>query len=91
MVCQKCPAKITLLRVDANVRRAIRIRLQFVYEEESRKHKWWEENIKPKMKATRAAQVERKFKQTLQALRITLWLLTPSMERTDDFPGFWKN
>lgn len=91
MTCQKCPAKLPLLKINKRVKRAIAVRLSHVLEEEMRGYQFWNDRIKGTMKATRAAQVERKMKQRIQALRIVIWMLTPPLERQSDFPGFWKN
>ena len=79
------------MRIDGNLKKALAIRLKFILEEEQHGYDRWVEHIKPKMKKTLADQVERKLKQRIQALKITVWILTPSIERETDFPGYWKN
>jgi hypothetical protein len=91
MICKNCPAKISILRLDGNLKKALAIRLQFILTHEKNGYDHWLEHIKPRLTATRASQVDRMLKQRLQALKIVIWMLTPSMEREDDFPGFWKN
>jgi len=89
--CRKCPAKIPLMRIDGNTKRALAIRLKFILDEEEKGYAKWLERIKPTLKKTRAEQVERKIKQRIQSLKVTIWILTPPMDRETDFPGYWKN
>jgi len=91
MVCHACPAKIPLMKINNGVKKAIAFRLQFILDEEQRLYQHWQDHIKQRMKPTRSGQVERAFKQRIQALRIVVWMLTPVMERKEDFPGYWKN
>lgn len=90
-VCRKCPAKLSLLKINKGVKRAIMIRLNFILEEEIKSFESWKTRIRPKQKATLASTIDRRYRQRIQALRIVIWMLTPTMERNDDFPGYWKN
>lgn len=90
-ICHRCPAKIPLLKIDKNVKRALCLRLQTILVDEERQYAYWLEHIRPKIKESRARLLDRKMRQQLQALRIVIWMLTPNMERKEDFPGFWKN
>lgn len=69
-------------------RRAIRVRLEPMLEDEERQYKRWQEEIKPKMNLTRQKQVEREFKKRIQGLKIVIHLLTPYWERVSDVPTF---
>jgi hypothetical protein len=91
IVCRKCPAKIPLLKLDGNVRKALALRLKIMLDVEQVNYARWQEAIKPRLTATRSSQMERMLKQRIQALKVVIWMLTPSMDREDDFPGFWKN
>jgi uncharacterized protein len=79
------------MKINNGVKKAIAFRLQFILDEEQRLYQHWQDHIKQRMKPTRSGQVERAFKQRIQALRIVVWMLTPVMERKEDFPGYWKN
>jgi hypothetical protein len=91
MICQKCPAKIPLMRIDGNTKKALALRLKFILEQEQNAYSFWKEHVKPKMKPSKASIVERYFRQKIQSLKIVIWILTPSTERHDDFPGYWRN
>lgn len=90
MICRKCPANIPILRIDGNTKKAIAIRLKIFLEEEQKGYDHWLRIVKPRLKKTLADQLERKQKQRIQALKIVIWLLTPPMERDNEFPGFWS-
>jgi hypothetical protein len=79
------------MKIDRNVKRALTIRLQAILDHEVAGYNSWKERIAPKMKPTLASTIDRSHRQRIQALRIVIWMLTPTMERNDDFPGFWKN
>lgn len=89
MICRKCPARISILRIDGNTKKALAIRLKFILEEEEKGYDFWIRVVKPKLKKTLADQLERKQKQRIQALKITIWILTPPADRDHEFPGFW--
>lgn len=91
MICRHCPAKISFVKINKGVKRALKVRLEFILADMIRNYTFWDENARRHLKATRQAQVERKMKQQIQALKIVIWMLTPSNERMEDFPGFWKN
>jgi hypothetical protein len=90
MICRKCPARINLLRLDGNTKKALAIRLKCILEQEEQGYDHWLRIVKPKLKKTLADQLERKQKQKIQALKIVIWILTPPMERDNEFPGFWS-
>lgn len=70
------------------VRRAIRVRLIVILENEEQMYTKWKENIKPTMNRTRQKQIEREYKKRMQAAKIVIHWLTPFYERTEDVPTF---
>ena len=70
------------------VRRAIRVRLIAILDNEEAVYKRWEEMVKPKLNTPRQKQIEREFKKRLQAAKIVINWLTPFHERTEDVPTF---
>ena len=70
------------------VKRAVRVRLQVILENEESSYERWKEWVKPKLNSTRQMQVEREFKKRIQAYKITVHSLTPFGERTEDIPTF---
>jgi hypothetical protein len=89
-ICRKCPANIPLLRLDGNTKKALALRLKLFLEQEEQGYDHWLRVVKPKLKKTLADQLERKHRQRIQAFKIVIWILTPTMERDNDFPGFWN-
>lgn len=74
--------------INETIKRAIRVRLELVLEDQEKAFQRWEENIKHKMNKSRQLQIERKFNKIISALKIVIYWLTPYMERTDDEPTF---
>jgi len=70
------------------VKRAIRVRLQTILDQEIKSFERWNEVIKPNMNLTRQKQVSREFKKRIQAMKIVIHALTPFFERTEDVPTF---
>lgn len=70
------------------VRRAIRVRLLVILEDEERQYKRWQEHISPTMNRTRQKMIDREFKKRIQAYKITIHCLTPYYERETDVPTF---
>lgn len=70
------------------VRRAIRVRLEALLENHEKAYENWLTDIKPKLNRTRQKQVEREFRKTIQAVKITVNWLKPFWERTGDVPTF---
>lgn len=74
--------------LTAGVKRAIRVRLEALLENEIAEYQRWQEVIKPKLNYTRQRQIEREFKKRIQAAKIVVHWLTPFWERTEDVPTF---
>lgn len=74
--------------MSQTVRRAVRVRLQAILEEEEKTLLHWEQNVKHKLNRTRQEQVAREFKKRIQAFKITIHALTPFWERETDVPMF---
>jgi hypothetical protein len=89
-VCKTCPAKMPILKIDSNVKRALAYRLKFFLEEEERHLEHFENHAARHLGKTRAEYVRRDYRQRIQALRVVIWMLTPPLERTTEFPGFWR-
>lgn len=70
------------------VRRAVRVRLTAILENEEKTFELWETNVKHKLNKTRQKQVAREFQKRIQAFKITIHALTPFWERTEDIPTF---
>lgn len=70
------------------VRRAIRVRLIAILDNEDAVYKRWKEIVKPKLNSTRQKQIDREFKKRIQAAKIVIHWLTPFWERTEDVPTF---
>lgn len=70
------------------VRRAIRVRLEAILEEEEKTYQYWETTVMHKLNTTRQKQVAREFKKRIQAMKIVVHALTPFWERTTDVPTF---
>ena len=70
------------------VRRAIRVRLVAILDNEEAVYKRWMEIVKPNLNSTRQKQIDREFKKRLQAAKIVIHWLTPFWERTEDVPTF---
>lgn len=74
--------------MSEGVKRAVRVRLMLLLDNEEQTFKHWEEVVKPKLNTTRQKQIEREFKKRIQAARIVIHWLTPFFERTTDVPTF---
>lgn len=74
--------------MSQTVRRAVRVRLQAILEEEEKTFEHWGTNVKHKLNKTRQEQVAREFKKRIQAYKITIHSLTPFWERETDVPTF---
>lgn len=74
--------------MNEGVKRAIRVRLETILENEESMYRWWLENVKHKLNRTRQKGVDREFKKRIQALKIVVYMLTPFGERTSDVPMF---
>lgn len=71
------------------VKRAIRVRLQVILDEEERQYEKWKLLIKDTLSTTRRRQVEREFKKRIQAYKITIFSLTPFTDRAAaEVPSF---
>ena len=65
--------------ITETIRRSVRVRLISILESELEAHRHWNEYIKHKLNATRQKQVEREYNKTIQALKIVMYSLTPSL------------
>lgn len=74
--------------LNEGVKRAVRVRLQCILDNEVSEYRYWIDNIKEKLNKSRQKEVERKFNKRIQAFKITIHALTPYFERTDDIPTF---
>ena len=68
------------------VRRAIRVRLQVLLDQEIKCYEKWKTDVKHKMNVTRQKQVEREFMKRIQAAKIVCHWLTPFYDRVEDVP-----
>jgi hypothetical protein len=75
---------------DSNVKRAIKVRLELLLEEQEKTYKHYLEFIKHRQTASRQAMVERAHKKKITALRIVLYMCTPHMERDSDMPNLFE-
>lgn len=91
MICSRCPAKISLMKLDANVKRAIVLRLKLFLKEEEGQYARWLEVYKPRLKKTAASHIDRRFRQRIQAFKLVIWILSPRDDRDRHFPGYWSN
>lgn len=73
--------------MNEGTRRAVRTRLEMILEDELKQFNRWQDILKSKVNATRAAQIERRFNKEIQALKIVIYKLTPFMDRVDDEPS----
>jgi hypothetical protein len=74
--------------MNETVKRAIRVRLKVILDNELKQLDYWRATIKPKLNTTRQKQIEREFLKKIQAAKIVIHWLTPFFERTDDVPTF---
>ena len=74
--------------INETVKRAIRIRLQVILDEEIRSYDRWLDKIKYTLNLTRQKQVEREFRKRMQAAKIVIHWLTRFDERVNDVPTF---
>lgn len=74
--------------MSENVKRAIRVRLEFLLENEEKSYAHWHEVIKDKLNKTRQKQITREYQKKIQAVKIVIYWLTPYLERTTDIPTF---
>ena len=77
-------------KITKGVKLAIRDRLKMILEDEEEKYNHFKERVCHKLTATRRGQVERSFKKRIQAIRITIYILTPIEMRDDDIPVLFK-
>lgn len=75
-------------RLTEGIKRAIRVRLELVLDNELKEYQHWVDYFKEKQSRTMQKDVERKFNKRIQAFRITIHALTPYFERTDNIPTF---
>lgn len=75
-------------RLTEGIKRAIRVRLELVLDNELKEYQHWKDYFKEKQSRTLQKDVERKFNKRIQAFRITIHALTPFFERVDDVPTF---
>jgi len=74
--------------INETVKRAVRIRLQCILDEEIKSYERWKDKIRHTLNFTRQKQIEREFKKRIQAARITIHWLTPFQLREGDVPTF---
>lgn len=74
--------------MSESVKRAIRVRLEFLLENEEKAYDHWHLVIKDKLNKTRQKQIIREFQKKIQAVKIVIYWLTPYFERTEDIPTF---
>lgn len=74
--------------LNEGVKRAVRVRLQAILENELFEYRHWTEHIKHKQAKSRQKEIERKFNKRIQAFKITIHALTPFFERSEDIPSF---
>jgi len=74
--------------INETMKRAIRVRLKIILDEEEKGLKNWEERIKHRLNLSRQKQVSREHTKRIQALKIVIHMLTPYSERTEDVPSF---
>lgn len=74
--------------INKSVKRSISERLKIILAEQEKMYEFWQDNLKFKLNHTRQKDVERKFNKQIQALKITIHLLTPFYEQVDDEPMF---
>lgn len=74
--------------LTAGVKRAIRVRLEVILENEVQEYDRWKVVIRHQLNSTRQKQIEREFKKRIQAMKIVVHMLTPFWERTSDTPMF---
>lgn len=91
MICIRCPAKISLVKLDQNVKKALVVRLQHFLNEEERQYSRWTLVVRQGLKKTAADHIDRRWRQRIQAFRMVIWILSPYKDRDGDFPGFWTN
>jgi hypothetical protein len=85
----KLPQKMPVSQIiNKAVKRSISDRLKIILAEHEKMYQFWQDNLKPKLNPTRQRDVERKFNKQIQALKITIHLLTPFYEQVDDEPMF---
>lgn len=75
-------------RLTEGIKRAIRVRLELVLDNELKEYQHWVDYFKEKQSKTLRKEIERKFNKRIQAFRITIHALTPFFERTEDVPTF---
>jgi hypothetical protein len=73
-------------QMTETVRRAIRVRLEVILQQEISCYEKWKTDVKHKLNVTRQKQVEREFLKKIQAAKIVVHWLTPYFERTEDVP-----
>ena len=77
-------------KITKGVKLAIRERLKMILQDEEDKYNHFIERVSYKLTATRRSQVERSFKKRIQAIRITIYILTPMEMRDEDVPVLFK-
>lgn len=75
-------------RMNETVKRAIRVRLEHLLEEEEKQFQYYREHVAHKLNDTRQKQIEREYNKRVSALKIVIYMLTPYFERTSDQPTF---
>jgi hypothetical protein len=77
MMCVKCPAKLISMRDDANMRKALVIRLKTVLDKEIKSYEHSKNYLKDKLSATAFKDLDRKHRQRIQSLENVISMLTP--------------
>lgn len=75
-------------RVNESVKRGVRVRLELLLEETLAQFNAWNERVRHRLNKTRQQQIERDYQKRIQALRIVIYMLTPTYERMTDEPSF---
>jgi len=77
-------------KLTRGVKLAVRERLKLILSEEEQRYEHFKDYVSPKLVATRRCQVDRAFKKRIQAIRITIYVLTPIEMREEDIPLLFK-